>query len=107
MSFSLCETSHGFCFLTGLPAVFALLVVKWCEFYTYQEWLKQDIRQILIETHNAPMPNVADFFFALHDAGFVIFNKEANYMNGAGAAEYGFIKLSTDFFVNNTRYNKT
>jgi hypothetical protein len=42
----------------------------------------------------------------LHDSGFVIFSKEANYLNGAGAVEYAFIKLSTDFFVNNTIYTK-
>jgi hypothetical protein len=47
-----------------------------------------------------------DFFFNLHDSGFVIFSKEANYLNGAGAVEYAFIKLSTDFFVNNTIYTK-
>jgi hypothetical protein len=45
---------------------------------------------------------VNDFFFNLQDSGFVIFSKEANYLNGAGCVEYAFIKLSTDFFVNNT-----
>ena len=49
---------------------------------------------------------VQDFFFNLHDAGFAIFNKEANYENAAGGVEYAFIKLSTDFFVNNTMYSR-
>ena len=47
-----------------------------------------------------------DFFFNLHDKGFVIFSKEANYENGAGGVEYAFVKLSTDFFVNDTMYYK-
>ena len=105
-----------------------------------------DMRQILVETHNAPMPNarvsyiiffplgislspfcknilplhpirvftnllcsiasysLQDMFFTLHDKGFVIFSKEANYENGAGGVEYAFVKVSTDFFVNNTMY---
>ena len=51
------------------------------EWYTFSDWLKVDMRQILVETHNGPMPNGRDFFFNLHDAGFVIFSKEANYEN--------------------------
>jgi hypothetical protein len=70
---------------------------EWCEWFTFRQWLDQDIRQILVETHNAPMPHAQDFFFALHDAGYVIFSKEANYQNGAGGVEFGFLKLSTDF----------
>ena len=56
------------------------------------------------ETHNAPMPNAQNFFTSLHDAGYVITSKEANYDNQAGAAEYAFLKLSTDFFINQTMY---
>lgn len=77
---------------------------EWCEWFTWQEWLTVDMRQILVETHNAPMPNARDMFFTLHDSGFVIFSKEANYENGAGGVEYAFVKVSTDFFVNNTMY---
>jgi hypothetical protein len=96
---------------------------EWCEWTTYTQWInldnsdntntntntnntnKIDIRQILVETHNAPMPNGRDFFFNLHDNGYVIFSKEANYQNGAGGVEFAFLKLSTDFFINNTMYN--
>mmetsp|Transcript_25196 Transcript_25196/g.37218 ORF Transcript_25196/g.37218 Transcript_25196/m.37218 type:complete len:341 (-) Transcript_25196:127-1149(-) len=65
---------------------------EWCEWSTYTEWLQDDIHmtQILVETHNAPLPNAKDFFFQLHDAGYVIFSKEANYQNGAGGVEYAF-----------------
>jgi len=79
---------------------------EWCEWFTWQEWLTVDMRQILVETHNAPMPNARDFFFNLHDNGFVIFNKEANYENGAGGVEFAFVKVSTDFFLNDTMYNR-
>lgn len=77
---------------------------EWCEWFTFKDWIKQDLRQILVETHNAPMPNARDFFYELHDAGYVIFSKEANYQNGAGGVEFAFLKLSTDFFVNASQY---
>jgi hypothetical protein len=77
-----------------------------CEWFTFRTWLKHDLRQILVETHNAPMPNARDFFYALHDAGYVIFNKEANYQNQGKGVEYGFLKLSTDFFINGSTYEK-
>ena len=79
---------------------------EWCEWFTYDQWIEQDIRQILVETHNAPMPNAQDFFFKLHDAGFVIFNKEANFQNDGRGVEYGFLKLSTDFFVDGSVYKE-
>ena len=57
----------------------------------------------------APRPPCArqDFFFGLHDRGFVIFSKEANYENGAGGVEYAFVKLAPAFFLNDTQYYKT
>ncbi|KAL7541661.1 hypothetical protein ACHAXR_011118 [Thalassiosira sp. AJA248-18] len=79
---------------------------EWCEWFTYEDWLTVDMRQILVETHNAPMPNARNFFFNLHDKGFVIFSKEANYDNGAGGVEFAFVKVSTDFFLNDTMYYK-
>jgi hypothetical protein len=79
---------------------------EWCEWFIWPEFLSVDMRQILVETHNAPMPNARDMFFGLHDAGYVIFSKEANYENAAGGVEYAFLKLSTDFFINNTSYFK-
>ena len=79
---------------------------EWCEWFVWQDWLTVDMRQILVETHNAPMPNARDFFFGLHDAGFVVFSKEANYENAAGGIEYAFIKLSTDFFIDDSMYYK-
>eukprot|EP00555_Chaetoceros_dichaeta_P008404 CAMPEP_0198255438 /NCGR_PEP_ID=MMETSP1447-20131203/5558_1 /TAXON_ID=420782 /ORGANISM="Chaetoceros dichaeta, Strain CCMP1751" /LENGTH=350 /DNA_ID=CAMNT_0043941805 /DNA_START=35 /DNA_END=1087 /DNA_ORIENTATION=+ len=80
---------------------------EWCEWFTFDTWLEQDIRQILVETHNAPMPQARNFFHQLHDAGFVIFSKEANYQNGGGGVEFAFLKLTTDFFINGSMYNAT
>jgi len=80
---------------------------EWCEWFTFDTWLEQDIRQILVETHNAPLPQARNFFYQLHDAGFVIFSKEANYQNGGGGVEFAFLKLSTDFFINGSMYNAT
>ncbi len=80
---------------------------EWCEWHTYQEWLQVgNLRQILVETHNAPMPEAMDFFSSIHDAGYVIFSKEANFQNGGGCVEYAFLKLHPDFFVNDTMYSK-
>jgi hypothetical protein len=73
----------------------------------YDEWLKTDVvelKQILVETHNAPMPLARDFFFNLHDAGYVIFSKEANFQNSGCGVEFGFLRLSPDFFLDDSLY---
>ena len=79
---------------------------EWCEWFTFEQWLEQDIRQILVETHNAPMPNAKDFFQSLHDKGYVIFSKEANFQNAGGGVEFAFLRLSLDFFIDNSLYSK-
>lgn len=80
---------------------------EWCEWTTYKQWLDAgNLRQILVETHNAPLPHASDFFFSLHDAGYVIFSKEANFPNGGGGVEFAFLKLDPSFFVNDTMYSK-
>jgi len=77
-----------------------------CEWETYNQWLEVgDLRQILVETHYIPMPTIKEFFYSLHDAGYVIFSKEANYMWPKGV-EFAFVKLHTDFFVNDSMYSK-
>lgn len=81
---------------------------EWCEWVTYHEWLSEgvNLRQILVETHYAPMPEAQNFFYSLHDAGYVIFSREPNlYMKGAGF-EFAFLKLHTDFFIQNSMYSK-
>jgi hypothetical protein len=78
-----------------------------CEWDTYNDWLVDgDLRQILVETHFAPMPQAMDFFYTLHDAGYVIFNKEPNYYMAGSTIEYAFLKLSPEFFVDGSMYSK-
>eukprot|EP00934_Nitzschia_sp_Nitz4_P000026 Nitzschia sp. Nitz4//scaffold18_size181773//13700//14698//NITZ4_001892-RA/size181773-processed-gene-0.1-mRNA-1//1//CDS//3329539942//26//frame0 len=77
-----------------------------CEWSTVQDWLQQDIRQILVETHDAPWPKARDFFFQLHDAGYVIYSKEPNLYTSGHCVEYGFLKLSLDFFENHFYMNR-
>ena len=81
---------------------------EWCEWETYRQWIdiNPSPRQILVEVHNAPMPNVQEFFEHLHDAGYVIFSKEANWEGSGNGAEYSFLKLSTDFFQQGTTYKE-
>ena len=83
-----------------------------CEWYQYQTWFDAmrsenvAIRQILVETHHVHgiEKQARDFFMSLHDAGYVVFSKEANYESQASCVEYAFLKLSTDFFSNDTMY---
>merc|ERR1711933_334712 len=83
---------------------------EYCEWVTYDQWIQKNdhsnftIRQILVETHSAPIQYTKNFFYDLHDAGYVIFSKEANYQNKAGGVEFAFVKLSTDFFINHSLY---
>lgn len=63
-----------------------------------------ELKQILVETHNAPMPYARDFFFELHDAGYAIFSKEGNFQNACGGVEFAFLKLSPEFFIDGSLY---
>eukprot|EP00934_Nitzschia_sp_Nitz4_P000306 Nitzschia sp. Nitz4//scaffold18_size181773//15432//16421//NITZ4_001893-RA/size181773-processed-gene-0.218-mRNA-1//-1//CDS//3329539945//306//frame0 len=76
-----------------------------CEWSTVQDWLQQDLRQILVETHAPPLSLGKDFFYLLHDAGYVIYSKEPNLIVSGHCVEYGFLKLSLDFF--NQSFYKT
>jgi Methyltransferase domain len=91
-----------------------------CEWFQYTTWLHAmraenvTIRQILVETHHilpqhdndndATKADAHNFFMTLHDAGYVIFSKEVNYEAQASCVEFAFIKLSLDFFINDTLY---
>jgi len=85
-----------------------MINLEWCEWYTYNQWISASnnytIKQILVETHNGPTPMAKNFFYDLHDAGYVIFSKEANFQNGGGGVEFAFLKLSPDFFINGSLY---
>jgi Methyltransferase domain len=79
-----------------------------CEWHSYEDWITADIRQLLIETHELPMPggkkptafgvlpaiSASAVFDTFHDHGFVLFSKEVNTMNGNGfSSEWSFLKL--------------
>jgi hypothetical protein len=96
----ICTTTH---WIDSLKT-FNFVDCEWCEWTTFRQWLTVDLTQLLVETHNAPLPNAKHFFYELHDAGYVIYSKEANYQNGGGGVEFAFLKLSTDFFVNGSTY---
>ena len=78
-----------------------------CEWHTYEQWLDEevDLRQILVETHSVPMPHAKNFFYDLHDAGYVIFSKEANFLMGGSGVEFAFLKLRPNFFIDDTLYS--
>lgn len=78
-----------------------------CEWTTFNSWFTAgvDIRQILVETHFSPMPAIVDFFQHLHDLGYVIYHKESNYYGGGNLVEYAFVKVSTEFFLEQSLYS--
>jgi Methyltransferase domain len=68
-----------------------------CERDIFREFLKPDLRQILIELHSADW-HVNSFFEEMNSAGYVIFHKEPNtYGCGGDCIEYGFLKLKPGF----------
>lgn len=70
-----------------------------CEWQSYEDWTKADLRQILVEVHDSPPAVVNDFFLKLHHAGFVIFHKEPNTQFSFGRCqEIGFFKMAKSFF---------
>jgi hypothetical protein len=69
-----------------------------CERDIFHEFLKPDLRQILIELHKSNWP-VNSFFEAMHSAGYVIFHKEPNtYGCGGNCIEYSFLKLDRNTY---------
>ena len=68
-----------------------------CEWKTYKDWLKQDIRQILVETHGLTS-DTHSFFQEIHKAGYVMFHKEPNLLMRGTGVEFAFLKLSSTFF---------
>jgi len=75
---------------------------KLCEWDTYRDWFTAGtghIHQILVELHGSPEHYVNQFFDTMRQEGYVIFHKEANTQHFGGMSQdYGFLKLSPDFF---------
>ena len=74
-----------------------------CEYEQYWQWLKDwkelgmTVRQIMLEIHNSDLPHVVNLFREFQKAGYVMFHKEANYINEGKAIEAAFLLLSPDF----------
>ena len=51
----------------------------------------------MLEIHNSDLPHVVDIFNEFQKAGYVMFHKEANYLNEGKAIEAAFFLLSPDF----------
>lgn len=74
-----------------------------CEYEQFWQWLKDwknlgmTVRQVLLEIHNSDLPHVVNLFREFQKAGYVMFHKEANYMNEGKAIEAAFLLLSPDF----------
>lgn len=77
-----------------------------CEYEQFQEWLEDWketnvlVRQVMLEVHNSDYPGVVDLFNAFQKAGYVLFHKEANYLNEGKAVEVAWILLDMDFQKN-------
>lgn len=87
-----------------------------CEWHTFKDWIKEDIRQILIETHELPLLSqvrqtddfgklpqmgATEYFDAFEENGFVMFAKEINSPNwngiGGRCSEWSYIKMAPEF----------
>ena len=55
------------------------------------------VRQIMVELHGSQLPTMVEIFQEFQKNGYVMFHKEANYLNGGGAIEAAFLLLSKEF----------
>jgi len=68
-----------------------------CEWKSYLDWVKLDMRQILVEMHESP-PAAHEILSDMHQRGYVVFHKEPNVeWSGGNCVEYSFLKLSSNF----------
>lgn len=75
-----------------------------CEWETYDSWFEADVtlRQIQVEIHRNPQPQIQNFFRAFRNNGYVMFHKEPNIAHPLDspvyAIEFSFLKLADTFF---------
>jgi len=82
---------------TALPIDIFKVDCEGCEWKTYRDWLKADLRQILVEVHKVP-PAAQRFFEDLQRAGYVTYHKEPNIEFGNGECiEYAMMKLDKSY----------
>ena len=79
-----------------------------CEFDIYNDLFSDQITdscarasflQILIQVHGAPSVATNDFFFSFQKNDYVIFHKEGISQSNGNGQDYGFLKLSNEFFI--------
>ena len=86
-----------------MTATIIMIDCEKCEYEQFETWLKDwkdtgvTVRQIQLEIHNSNLPGVVDLFNAFQKAGYVMFHKEANYLNEGKSIEAAFLLLSNDF----------
>jgi hypothetical protein len=74
-----------------------------CEYTQFHQWLadwkEMDmvVRQVMLEIHNSDYPEIMDIFSEFQKAGYVMFHKEANYLNEGKSIEAAFLLLSPSF----------
>jgi Methyltransferase domain len=71
-----------------------------CEWNTQQDWINQDIRQVLIETHQLPRNSSLglNYFHSYKRHQFAMFSREVNGYGGGQYYEFSYIKLHPDFW---------
>jgi len=76
-----------------------------CEYAQYKQWLEDWketnvlVRQVMLEIHNSDYPDVVDIFNVFQKAGYVLFHKEANFIQKGNMVEVAWILLDPDFQV--------
>ena len=74
---------------------------EFCEWYSFRDWYKVDIRQLLVETHDLPKhgKQALEFFDGFQEQNFYLYHKEPNIhpkASGKGI-EWAYIRLHPDF----------
>ena len=84
---------------------------EFCEWFSFKDWFRFDVRQILVETHGLPekQQTALDFFYGFQQSHFYLYHKEPNIhprAKGEGI-EWAYIRLDPEFYDEsyNTNHN--
>ncbi len=114
------DSEHFFTFMNTLRALghcgktidLFSLDCEGCEFDIYKDLFIHDhseedidsgcspaaLMQILVQVHGAPTNVINDFFSTFQDQGYVTFHKGPSIEGSGNEQDYGFLKLSDEFF---------
>ncbi len=79
-----------------------------CEFDIYNDLFldsntaacpKASFMQVLVQVHGAPSDKTNTFFNSFLENNYVVFHKESTSDSKGNEQDYGFLKLSSDFFI--------